>query len=350
MSIIEKEIEGSEPFINENIQKKEEETRPNQPIEVDDEVSDIEEKDEEDTAEPVKGTLKPNNITPKHTTNREKGTKAFKDTIHQYLMKRAGEDPLFAVKFINPKKKLEDCITYVLNTVQKSGMQGFTDDEVTKAKNLSLDFFEHIYKNSPDGFVKDFDREKGQVTLKYLAIHADTSKANVMNYINKSAQEKGYGFLSTPAKYQRHLFNAMKEYELEVKKLSSGSNQIKVQEEFLKKQYLLYTLKGFLMDSSSIYARSAQEYVPVGLQSHIIGTSAVIEKAREIMYQGGIEKAYGVKGSSKHDQLIKRLAEESDFTDVIVSEDVFKTLSRTTLLLANPLDCNTMVPRISFST
>jgi hypothetical protein len=203
---------------------------------------------------------------------------------------------------------------------------GFTDDEVTKAKNLSLDFFEHIYKNSPDGFVKDFDREKGQVTLKYLAIHADTSKANVMNYINKSAQEKGYGYLSTPAKYQRHLFNAMKEYELEVKKLSSGSNQIKVQEEFLKKQYLLYTLKGFLMDSSSIYARSAQEYVPVGLQSHIIGTSAVIEKAREIMYQGGIEKAYGVKGSSKHDQLIKRLAEESDFTDVIVSEDVFKKM------------------------
>ena len=59
-----------------------------------------------------------------------KGTKAFQDTIKAYLDQRAASDPLFAVRYANTEKSMEMCIQYILNTVQKSGCNGFEDSEV----------------------------------------------------------------------------------------------------------------------------------------------------------------------------------------------------------------------------
>lgn len=59
-----------------------------------------------------------------------KGTEHFKKTIQAFLEQRAAEDELFAVNYRNPAKNLDDCITYVLNYVQKSGCNGFSDDEI----------------------------------------------------------------------------------------------------------------------------------------------------------------------------------------------------------------------------
>ena len=59
-----------------------------------------------------------------------KGTQAFQEAISLYLSGRAALDPLFAQRYCNPEKKIEDCITYILNEVQKSGINGFTDDEI----------------------------------------------------------------------------------------------------------------------------------------------------------------------------------------------------------------------------
>ena len=55
---------------------------------------------------------------------------AFADTIRHYLEKRAESDALFAVKFANPSKSVEDCATFIINEVKKSGCNGFTDDEI----------------------------------------------------------------------------------------------------------------------------------------------------------------------------------------------------------------------------
>ena len=63
-------------------------------------------------------------------TNTMKGTQAFQDTIAQYLMARAQNDPLVAVRLANPSKSVEDCVTYIINQVQKSGCNGFADDEI----------------------------------------------------------------------------------------------------------------------------------------------------------------------------------------------------------------------------
>ena len=47
-----------------------------------------------------------------------------------YLEQRAEEDTLFAKKYRNPAKNVDDCVTHILNYVQKSGCNGFTDGEI----------------------------------------------------------------------------------------------------------------------------------------------------------------------------------------------------------------------------
>ena len=57
-----------------------------------------------------------------------KGTEHFTRAIAEYLNQRAMADPLFAPNLMKPNKNIEECITYILNEVQKSGCNGFDDD------------------------------------------------------------------------------------------------------------------------------------------------------------------------------------------------------------------------------
>lgn len=59
-----------------------------------------------------------------------KATDAFKRTIKEYLEKRGSKDPIFARIVTKPGKNMDDCISYILETVKKSNCNGFTDDEV----------------------------------------------------------------------------------------------------------------------------------------------------------------------------------------------------------------------------
>ena len=59
-----------------------------------------------------------------------KTTDHFKNTIKAYLDQRAESDLLFSFKYSAPKKNIDDCINYILNQVQKSGCNGFADDEI----------------------------------------------------------------------------------------------------------------------------------------------------------------------------------------------------------------------------
>lgn len=59
-----------------------------------------------------------------------KGTKDFKATIQAYLEERAKTDELFAVSYAKADKNIDDCITYILNEVRRSGCNGFNDDEI----------------------------------------------------------------------------------------------------------------------------------------------------------------------------------------------------------------------------
>jgi len=59
-----------------------------------------------------------------------KGTESFKKTIEAKLREMVSVDPLFAANMQKEGKNIDLCINYILTTVQKSGCQGFTDEEI----------------------------------------------------------------------------------------------------------------------------------------------------------------------------------------------------------------------------
>ena len=68
-----------------------------------------------------------------------KGTEHFTRTIAEYLNQRAMTDPLFAPNLMKPNKNIEDCVTYIVNEVKKSGCYGFADDEIY---SMAVHFFD----------------------------------------------------------------------------------------------------------------------------------------------------------------------------------------------------------------
>lgn len=68
-----------------------------------------------------------------------KSTAAFKKTIQDHLLQKALIDNLFAETYKKENKNIDDCITYILNTVKNSGENGFTDDEVF---NMAIHYYD----------------------------------------------------------------------------------------------------------------------------------------------------------------------------------------------------------------
>lgn len=59
-----------------------------------------------------------------------KGSEAFEATIGEYLKVRANTDEKFAEEMKNPNKSVHECCNFIMNTVKKSGCNGFCDDEI----------------------------------------------------------------------------------------------------------------------------------------------------------------------------------------------------------------------------
>lgn len=68
-----------------------------------------------------------------------KVSKEFRTQIESYLTDRAANDALFAEKFNNPEKKIDDCITYILNEVRKTGCNAFADAEIY---NMAVHYYD----------------------------------------------------------------------------------------------------------------------------------------------------------------------------------------------------------------
>lgn len=63
----------------------------------------------------------------------------FQQTIADHLEKLAQTDLLFAQTLKKPNKNIEDCCNYIISEVQKSGRQGFADDEVF---NMAIHYYD----------------------------------------------------------------------------------------------------------------------------------------------------------------------------------------------------------------
>lgn len=61
-----------------------------------------------------------------------RGTELFKQTIKEYLDKKAREDELFRAKYATTTRSIDDVVTYIGHTVFASGCGGFNDEEIFK--------------------------------------------------------------------------------------------------------------------------------------------------------------------------------------------------------------------------
>ena len=113
-----------------------------------------------------------------------KTTRAFTESIKAYLDDMAAYDTAFAERYADPEKNIEDCITYVLNEVARSGCNGFEDDEI-------YGMAAHYYQE------KDIE----------IGSPIDHAQVVVNHVVELTDEEKAEARREAMAQYQRDCYN-----------------------------------------------------------------------------------------------------------------------------------------------
>ena len=112
-----------------------------------------------------------------------KATDYFKQTIQSYLQRRAQEDELFAPRYADPKKNIDDCITFILNYVKQSGCNGFADDEIY---SLAM----HYYDEDDIDIGKPLTNCK--VVVNHTIVLTEEEKAEARRQAMQKATDEAY--------------------------------------------------------------------------------------------------------------------------------------------------------------
>jgi len=84
-------------------------------------------------------------------------SKQFEEIVQNHLVEFARGDESFALKLENPKKSIKECISYILNSVKKSGKVAFADDEIF---GMAVHYYD-------EDNIKDVKAPSGNVNIKY---------------------------------------------------------------------------------------------------------------------------------------------------------------------------------------
>lgn len=120
-----------------------------------------------------------------------KSTNHFQNTIKTYLDKRAEIDLLFSFRYSLPEKKLEDCITYILNQVQKSGCNGFHDDEIF---GMAVHFYDE------DNIEIGKPMHNAQIAVNHVVVLTAEEKEQARQDAVQKAQDEAYRKMTQPTK------------------------------------------------------------------------------------------------------------------------------------------------------
>ena len=140
-----------------------------------------------------------------------KGTEHFTRTIAEYLNQRAMTDPLFAPNLMKPNKNIEECITYILNEVQKSGCNGFDDDD-----ELLRALLEKIFSMAVHYYDED-DIEVGKAISCQVAVN---------HIVELTEEEKAEARQEAIKQYQREELAKIQSRNARVKKTESVVTQV----------------------------------------------------------------------------------------------------------------------------
>lgn len=120
-----------------------------------------------------------------------KSTNHFQNTIKAYLDKRAEIDLLFSFRYSLPEKNLEDCITYILNQVQKSGCNGFHDDEIF---GMAVHFYDE------DNIEIGKPMHNAQIAVNHVVVLTAEEKEQARQDAMQKAQDEAYRKMIQPTK------------------------------------------------------------------------------------------------------------------------------------------------------
>ena len=140
-----------------------------------------------------------------------KGTEHFTRTIAEYLNQRAMTDPLFAPNLMKPNKNIEECITYILNEVQKSGCNGFDDDN-----ELLRALLEKIFSMAVHYYDED-DIEVGKAVSCQVAVN---------HVVELTEEEKAEARQEAIKQYQREELAKLQSRNARVKKTENATTQV----------------------------------------------------------------------------------------------------------------------------
>lgn len=111
---------------------------------------------------------------------KEKASSNFKKVIEKYLTTvKTAEDFTFVAKLEQKDRNIDDCISYILNKVKKSGVNGFTDKEVF---DMAVEYYE---KEKIDP--KEIGKIGGRVVVNHKVAKTSKPKADK----NKAIKIKG---------------------------------------------------------------------------------------------------------------------------------------------------------------
>jgi hypothetical protein len=120
-----------------------------------------------------------------------KASNHFKNTIKTYLDQRAETDVLFAFQYSKPEKNIDDCITYILNEVKKSGCNGFADDEIY---NMAVHFYDE------DNIEIGMPMSNAHVVVNHFVELTEEEKEQARQDAIQKAQDEAYKKMIQPVK------------------------------------------------------------------------------------------------------------------------------------------------------
>lgn len=198
---------------------------------------------------------------------------------------------------------------------------GYADKDLSKHENSLINMFRELAQ-TPDSLVDTIDVTTGTVTLKKIIMHADTSPQNIANVLNPGGKSTAFGYYSGPTKQTYNVLEGIKHWEDAISQ-KKNKETIASAESYLKKQYLNYMINGFLLDSSSVYAR-ATELSPRGIQAPIRGAAQIIEYATDIIKRGGwksIDATIGTQKLAEYDNILNNIV-KTNVSDIFMTKGI----------------------------
>lgn len=120
-----------------------------------------------------------------------KATEQFAQTIKAYLDKRAEQDELFAKSYNKPNKSINECVNYIIGEVQKSGCNGFADEEIY---GMAIHYFDEDDLND----IKEVSCSR--VVVNHTIELTEEEKQEAREKAIKRLEEETYQSMRKPAK------------------------------------------------------------------------------------------------------------------------------------------------------